>query len=82
MVGVDVLQLPMSMNGNHYAVVFMDHFAKWSEVFTVPDQTTETIVRLLVEHIISHHGVPDQLLSDRGKNFLSSLVQGVQVAWH
>ena len=77
MVGVDVLQLPMSMDGNQYAVVFMDHFTKWPEVFAVPNQTAETIARLLVEHVISRHGVPEQLLSDRGKNFLSSLVQEV-----
>lgn len=50
MVGVDVLQLPMSMDGNQYAVVFMDHFTKWSEVFGVLNQTAETIARLLVEH--------------------------------
>lgn len=28
-----------------------------------------------VEHVISRHRVPEQLLSDRGKNFLLSLVQ-------
>ena len=77
MVGVDILQLPMSMDGNQYAVVFMDYFTKWPEVFAVPDQTAETIARLLVEQVIPRHGVPEQLLSDRGKNFLSSLVQEV-----
>ena len=60
-----------------YAVVFMDHLTKWPEIFAVPNQTAKTIARLLVEHVISRHGVPEQLLSDRGKNFLSSLVQEV-----
>ena len=32
---------------------------------------------LLVEHVISRHGVPAELLSDRGQNFLSALMAEV-----
>ena len=59
-VGVDVLQLPLTFSGNQYAVVFMDYFTKWPQVFAVPN-----------------HGVPELLLSDRGPNFLSELVNEV-----
>ena len=45
-VGVDVLKLPLTYEGNAYAVVFMDYFTKWPEVFAVPDQQATTIVRL------------------------------------
>ena len=72
--GVDVLQLPLTRNGNRYVVVFADYLTKWVEAFPVPDQTAETIARLLVEKIVCIHGVPEQLLSDRGPNFLSDLV--------
>ena len=61
-IGVDVVQFPRSKNGNRYAVVFVDYLTKWSEVFPVPDQTAATIARLLVEHIISRHGVPTEIL--------------------
>ncbi len=44
----------------------MDYFTKWPEVFATEDQTAETIAHLLVEHVIARHGVPEQLLSDRG----------------
>ena len=76
-VGVDVVQFPMSYDGNQYAIVFMDYLSKWPEVFASPDQKAETIARLLVEHVITRHGVPEQLLSDRGPNFLSDLMQEV-----
>ena len=33
MVGVNVLQLPKTKQGNRYAVVFMDYLTKWPEVF-------------------------------------------------
>ena len=72
--GVDVLQLPLTRNGNRYVVVFADYLTKWIEAFPVPDQTAETIAKLLVEKIVCVHGVPEQLLSDRGANFLSDLV--------
>ena len=34
----------------------------------------QTIARLLVENIVCRHGVPQELLSDRGSNFLSELI--------
>ena len=73
-VGVDVLQLPKTSSGKRYAVGFMDYLTKWPEVFATADQTAPTIARLLIEEIISRHGVPSQLLSDRGPSFLSCLV--------
>ena len=30
-----------------------------------------------MEHVVTRHGVPERLLSDRGPNFLSELVQEV-----
>jgi len=33
--------------------------------------------KLLVEHIISQHGVPGELLTDRGKSFLLGLMYEV-----
>ena len=76
-VGVDVLQLPLTTNGNHYVVVFMDHLTKWPEAFAVPDQKAETIARLLVEEIVCCHAIPDELMPDKGSYFLSSLIQEI-----
>ena len=63
-VGVDVIQFPRSQSGKIYAVVFMDYLTKWPEVFATEDQTALTIAQLFVEHIVSRHGVPAELLSD------------------
>ena len=73
-VAVDVLQLPLTSSGNRYVVVFMDYLTKWVEAFPTPDQQATTIATLLIEHIICRHGVPEELLSDRGTNFLSDLI--------
>ena len=72
-VGVDV----QSHAGNQYGVVFLDYLTNWVEAFPTKDQTTLTIARLLVEHVIPPHGVPRELLSDRGAAFLSALLRDV-----
>lgn len=38
----------------------------WTEIAAASDLTALTIARLLVEKIISCHGMPAELLSDRG----------------
>ena len=76
-VGVDILKLPLTEAGNCYVVVFLDYLTKWVEAFPIPNQTAETIAHLLVNEIFCRHGAPEHLLSDRGTNFLSELVQEV-----
>lgn len=73
-VAVDVLTMPLTSRGNRYIVVFMDYFTKWAKAFAVPDQQASTIARLLVDNIVCRHGVPEELLSNRGSNFLSDLI--------
>ena len=46
-------------------------------MFPVPDQKAITLVKLLVEEVVPFFGVPEALLSDRGTNLLSLLMQDV-----
>ena len=46
-------------------------------VFLVPDQKVERLAKLLAEEVIPVFGVPEALLSDRGTNLLSHLMQDV-----
>ena len=68
---------PVSNAGNRYVVVFTEYLTRWPEAFAVPSTDAPTIARLLVNHIVLTHGAPRTLLSDRGANFLSSLVRSV-----
>ena len=77
-VGVDCLgPFKTSVAGNRYIVVFSDYLTKWPEAFAVPAIDASTIARLLVDEIMPRHGSPRALLSDRGANFLSTLVREV-----
>ena len=46
-------------------------------MFATKDQAALTIAELFVKEIICHHGVPGQLLSDRGAAFLSKLLKEI-----
>ena len=74
---MDVPQLHITTSDNKYVVPFMDYLTKWVEAFPTSDQQASTIVVLLIENIICHNGVPDELLSDRGTNFLLDIIFGV-----
>ena len=41
------------------------------------NQSAYIVAKLLVEHVISRHGVPKELLSDQGANFWSGLTSKV-----
>ena len=61
-VGLDVLgPLPVTDQGNKYIVVFTDYLTKNVEAFPEANQTTDTVISLLVNEVISHHGVCEEL---------------------
>ena len=76
-VGVDIMELPVTTQGNRYAIVFQDLFTKWPLVFPTPDQKAKRIAQLLVEEIVPTFCVPEAILSDRGANLLSFLMKDV-----
>ena len=77
-VAVDVLgPFPLSNKGNRYIVVLSDYLTRWCEAFPVPSVEATVIACLLVDEIISRHGAPRVLLSDRGTSFLSKIVTDV-----
>ena len=72
--GIDVMDLPLTDQGKKHVVVIQDLFTKWPLAFAIPDQKTTRIARLVAEEVIPLFGVPKCLLSDRGTNLLSNLM--------
>ena len=56
-------------------LVITDHFMRYSMAFVTKDQKAKTLTRILYERFISVFGMPAKLLSDRGANFTSTLVE-------
>ena len=74
---VDIVELPVTEQGNQYVIVFQDFLTKWALVFPAPDQKAIRIARLVAEEIVPLFGVPDALLSDRGANLLAYVMKDV-----
>ena len=55
-------------------LVFQDHFMKHVLAYVIPDQTTKTIAKFLYQGYISILGALAMLLSDRGANLMSSVI--------
>lgn len=72
--GVDLMELPLTQQGNRCVIVFQDFLIKWPMVYALPDQKSWRIARLLAEEVVPFCGVPEALLSDQGANLLSYLV--------
>ena len=71
------MDLPKTERGNRHVIVFQDFLTKWPIVVPIPDQKTTRVARILVEEVIPVIGVPEALLSDRGTNLLSHLMQDI-----
>jgi len=75
--GVNIMELPVTSKGNKYVIAFQDLFTKWPMMYPAPDQKTERISWLVVEEIVPCFGVPEAILYVRGNNFLSFLMKDI-----
>ena len=68
-------------------LVFQDHFMKHMLAYVTPDQTAKTIAKYLYQDYISVFGALTRLLSDKGANFISSVIEemhkllGIKKLW-
>ena len=56
-------------------LVMTDHFTRYALAVVTKDQTAKTVAKVFYEHFIAVFKVPTKLLSDRGVNFMSTLVE-------
>ena len=68
---LELNQLPRVTN----VLVFQDHFTKHILAYVTPDQTAKTITKFLYGGYISIFGALAKILSDRGTNFTSSIIE-------
>uniref|UniRef100_A0A3B3CRR4 Gypsy retrotransposon integrase-like protein 1 n=1 Tax=Oryzias melastigma TaxID=30732 RepID=A0A3B3CRR4_ORYME len=68
-----VTGLPPS-NGNTVILTVVDRFSKMAHFIPLPQLPTATeTANLMINHVFSHHGIPVDIVSDRGPQFTSQV---------
>ncbi len=82
MLGVDLMgPFPKSTRMNEYLLVVVDYCSKWVELFAMRSAKTPLIANILVKDIFMRWGTPVNLVSDRGPQFTSQLLNETCKQW-
>uniref|UniRef100_A0A6G5AC59 RNA-directed DNA polymerase n=1 Tax=Rhipicephalus microplus TaxID=6941 RepID=A0A6G5AC59_RHIMP len=77
-VGIDLYgPLPYSSSGNRWIIVGVDHLTRYAETAALPAATAHEVALFILRSFILRHGAPRELLSDRGRVFLSEVIQAI-----
>ncbi len=70
--GVDFVgPLPETKTRNKFVITSIDYSTRWVVAKAVPNMDSITVQNFLYEDIMYHYGAPHELITDRGKAFLS-----------
>ena len=69
--------LKTSSCGKKWILLCVDSFSRWCEAFALPSSDAVTVAKVLYTEIFARYGAPRTLISDRGANFLSTLVRAL-----
>ena len=83
---IDILcSFPKTKQGFQYVLLVVDSFSKWIEAFPLRTQEAKEIADILYNEIFTRYGAPRTIVSDRGRNFMSKLVNAIcelfEVKW-
>ena len=76
-IAMDVVgPLPRSRSGNKYILTICDYSTRYPEAIALPSIEASRIAKELVS-LFSRVGIPEEILTDQGSNFMSALLQEV-----
>ena len=81
--GIDLLgPFPNSLNDNKHIIVATEYLTRFAIIKAIPDATAAEVALFLVENIVCSFGCPKEILSDRGVQFRSKLMDEVLSLMH
>ena len=70
---VDIVGPLPRCQGFEYLLTFNDCFTRFVIIVPIAQHTALTVARALVRHVIANFGLPEHVLSDRGREFTSAI---------
>ena len=72
-INIDIVGPLLPSQGFAYLLTIVDHFSRWPEAIPLVDISTASCARALVSHWIVCFGLPSDISSDRGAQFISRM---------
>ncbi|NWW55347.1 POL4 protein, partial [Pedionomus torquatus] len=73
-VQIDFTDLPR-VGRIKYLLVIVDHLTQWVEAYPVARATAQTVVKILLEHLIPRYGIIQGIDLDQGTHFTSRVIK-------
>ena len=70
--GMDIIGPMPNSRQKHFVLVLTDYFTKWIEVEAFANVTEKEVQRFIWKNIICHHGLPYEIVTDNGSQFISN----------
>lgn len=68
------LELPVTSKGNRCVLVVEDYFTKFVNLYTLANQTAQSVTQCLFDDYVLLQGIPEAFHSDQGRQFESEIV--------
>lgn len=76
-IALDIVGPLNDSSGYFYLLTFQDNLTKFVGAIPLENQEADTVARAFVEHVVLRYGIPMNILTDQGTNFLSTLFSNV-----
>ncbi|UYV84620.1 hypothetical protein LAZ67_X002854, partial [Cordylochernes scorpioides] len=77
-IGKDLLGIfPVTNQGNKWIIVRTEYMTRFATTKAIPDAGAMEIAKFIFEEIILRHGAPQQIITDRGTNFMSQIIKEI-----
>ncbi|UYV77740.1 hypothetical protein LAZ67_15002095 [Cordylochernes scorpioides] len=67
----------LSKDGNRWIIVCTDYMTRYAITKAIPDGGAIETAKFLVEDVILKHGAPREMITDRGRNFISQVIKEI-----
>ena len=81
-IAMDVVgPLPRTQRGNRFILTICDYATRYPEAIALPSVEAPRVAKELV-NLFSHVGIPDEILTDQGTNFMSTMMEEIYHLLH
>ena len=64
--------LPETPRGHNYILTIIECFSRYAIAIFLNDQSSSVIISAIIENYFTVYGTPRSILTDQGRNFLST----------